>query len=97
MKTWRRATRAIRCGGLHEQITTIPVGAPVLVITPMLTRTLYRCEACAGEPAPPLPPLSSPSVDASDRLPAPMTRPTVAALTKVLPFDFKTAQAGRED
>jgi len=96
MRTWQRATHELRCGGPHEGIATIPVGAPVLVIAPTLTRTLYRCEACAGEVAPPLPDLPRPHIDATDRLPAPMTRPTRATFTKLLPFDFKAAQAGRE-
>jgi hypothetical protein len=100
MRTWARATHELRCGGLHDQLTTIPIGAPVLVIRPTLTRTLYRCAACAGEPVPELPELPDvprPDIPSTNRLPAPMVRPTVAALTKLLPFDFKAAQAGRED
>jgi len=96
MKTWRRAERAIRCGGLHDSLTLIPIGAPMLVIAPTLTKSFYRCEACAG-PAPELPPLPAPpAVAASDRLPVSMTRPTRAALESVLAFDAKARQVGSE-
>ena len=97
MKTWQRATRRLRCGGLHDQLTLIPVGAPMLVIAPTLTKRFFRCEACAG-PAPELPALvERPATAASERLPASMVRPTRTALVQALPFDYKATQAGRED
>ena len=98
MKTWQRATKPTKCGGLHDQLTLIPKGAPMLVIAPTLTKRFFRCEACAG-PAPELPEfVERPAAAASDRLPGSMTRPTVAAFEKALGFDYKTAQAGgRED
>jgi len=99
MKTWLRATKPVKCGGLHDSLTLIPIGAPVLVIAPTLTKSFNRCEACAG-PAPELPPLpdvAQPAVVASSRLPVSMARPSRLALVQALPFDYKAAQAGREE
>ncbi len=99
MKTWERATKPTKCGGLHDSLTLIPTGAPMLVIAPTQTKSFHRCEACAG-PAPELPPLPAiapPAVVASSPLPGSMTRPTRTALVQALPFDYKALQAGRED
>jgi hypothetical protein len=95
MKTWLRATKPVKCGGQHDSLTLIPKGAPVLVIAPTLTKRFIRCEACAG-PAPELPELVAPPT-VSDRLPIGMSRPSRTALEAAIPFDYKAAQAGRED
>ncbi len=94
MRKWQRAVQPVPCGGLHDQLTTIPIGAPVLVITPEKTRALYRCESCADEPVPNLPQLAG--VEPQERQPAPMAKVNFAALTKVLPFDVKSKQVGSE-
>jgi len=78
------------CGGTHERLTMIPIGAPMLVITLEKVRALYRCESCAGEPAPA-------DIVIKGEQPIAMVRATQAALLKALPFDYKTAQAGDDE
>lgn len=95
MRTWKRATQAVPCGGPHAGLVTIPVGAPMLTLTSPKLRILYRCEACAGEPAPNLPKLAGLDDEEEPRYP-PVQRITLDRLLKVLPFDYKAAQGGRE-
>lgn len=93
MRTWTRnpipdGLCGGPCGGAMRK------GAPMLEIrVPNSTRTkdlvLRRCEHCADEPVPAdLPPLA-------ERVPfVPMAH--IPTTPESLPFDFKSAQAGRE-
>ena len=93
MRTWARVRLATACGGCGAIVLT---GAPMLLLTmPGLTTPKCRCAACAGEAPPELPPLADHPV----RSPTP-ARPAftkLGALTKTLPFDYKSAQSGERE
>lgn len=91
MRTWARHSERNRCGNCRREFAA---GEPRQVIAPdasrAIKRQLVRCQQCAdGEPPVDLPSLVVRPV-AID--PSPMVRASKVAM----PFDFKTAAAGRE-
>lgn len=99
MKTWKRASRVLECGGAHDQPRYIHVGEPMLELTLKLasgnTLTFIRCQACEG-PAPPDLPLEDPAVRVT-------TWEAVDVMTRVRklipppPVDYKAQAAGDRD
>lgn len=84
-----RARVAGRCGGRCGQ--RYQVGDAVLELrVPELANRFYRCEACAGEPAPDLPPLASRPIDRT-----PLVH--IASGPNTLPLDWKSAGAGERE
>lgn len=89
MKAWERAQVSCLCGGPHQGAVVIPVGDPMLVVTIATEKVRIRkirCQQCAGEAPPDLPPLTERAV--------PKWKPmqSVAPLGR----DFKVAQGGRD-
>jgi len=87
--TWTRAVVDMLCGACPRQIRR---GDPVLEIRVAgVTRTPRRCQSCAGEAPPDLPPLVVTS-------PAPATRPEgISAIAARVAPDFKQRQLGEDN
>jgi hypothetical protein len=94
VRTWQRAMVETRCGGNHDAITMIPAGAPMLVFqVGEMSRAMYRCASCAGEP---VPDLSVKQVRRAEPVPNSFTSMRNVFAATVLPFDSKSRQVGSE-
>lgn len=86
MRTWVRRPMQVKCGRCGE---LVPKNSPILLIDPTPERAVkhrfIRCALCAGEPVPADVPTMEPV-----RLKVPVR------LGVVVPFDFKSAAAGRD-
>jgi hypothetical protein len=86
--TWTRARVAQACGGCPRRIV---VGEPMLERRLVgVRRVLVRCQACAGEAAPELPPLIAPAWPTF----APMVH--IRTGLAALPLDFKHRASGED-
>jgi len=84
--TWTRALVDTLCGACPRRIRR---GEPFLEIRVAgVTRSLRRCQSCAGEAPPDLPPLEGTS-------PAPVIEPVSAIAARAAP-DFKQRQLGED-
>lgn len=87
MKFWKRATLATHCGNCGDHI---PEGEPLLQYRISDTRSLTRCQACAGEPVN-LAQLDLPKAEPRSALP-------FSRLGEIAPrFDPKVAQCGKDE
>ena len=85
MTKWQRARAAFTCGSCAGVFVT---GSPeYLIFIQGIKEPRRRCEKCAGEPVPELPPLSK---DRPEPLALSFAR--VGDLAAALPFDYKAAQ-----
>lgn len=91
MKTWRRVSEYTVCGGCGAIVAT---GTPMVIFdVPGVKTSRRRCQACAGEAPPDLPPV----MERAAIHPTERSFTKVGALTKALPFDFKAAASGERD
>jgi len=88
-RQWTRAEQAKLCGLCGELIA---LGEPAVIICVNgITRKRWRCQACAGEPPPDLPPLlPRDEIICDPQTPNP-TRPPWSV------HDWKRKQAGERD